>query len=205
MAKRAKKLGATGLISGLTLDPENRRRRTARGARMLVEALGQVGPARSIVIDEHDEVLAGNGVVVAAQEVGLTKLLVVEPDPDTLVAVRRRNLTPEQKRAVAMYDNRAGELAEWDAEQLAADKAQGRELTPWFDDQELRKHLRASAGLPISVKELPTTDVGDEFWIAIRGPLKSQAIALQKLRELMQEIEGVQVELGTIQQEAWTG
>jgi hypothetical protein len=172
---------------------------------MLVQSLGQVGAARSIVIDENNEVLAGNGVVEAAAEAGITKLQVVEAEGDTIVAVRRRGLTPDQKRALALYDNRTGELAEWDGEQLADDRLHGRELAPFFDENELRKYLRAGSTADAVVKEVPTGDVGDQFWIAIRGPLKSQAVALQRLRDLMREVEGVEVELGTVQAEAWQG
>jgi hypothetical protein len=96
-----------------------------------------VGAARSIVIDEGDEILAGNGVVEAARQVGLSRVQVVEVDGQTLVAVRRRNLSPAQKRALALYDNRTAELAEWDTDQLAADRAAGLELQPyWTADEE---------------------------------------------------------------------
>ena len=195
-------------IGELVPDAENRRRRTARGARMLVDALGQVGAARSIVIDEGNGVLAGNGLLEAAAEAGITKVQVVESDGDTIIAVRRRGLTPEQKRNLALYDNRTAELAEWDGEQLAADRAHGLALAPWFDENELRRHLRGPGGKEATVTEVPTDDVGDRFWIAIRGPLKSQAVALQRLREMMRDVEGVEVELRTIENdkvEAWTG
>jgi len=204
MAKRKVEAGPTH-INELVPDEENRRRRTARGSRMLVDALGQVGAARSIVIDEGNRILAGNGLVEAAAEAGITKVQVVEVDGDTIVAVRRPGLSAEQKRSLALYDNRTGELAEWDGEQLAADRTAGYPLTPFFDDAELRKHLRTPGGREATVTEVPVGDVGDRFWIAIRGPLKSQAVALQRLREMMREVEGVEVELGTIQAEAWTG
>jgi hypothetical protein len=171
---------------------------------MLVDALGQVGAARSIVIDEDNVIRAGNGLVEAAAEAGITKLQIVEADGQTVIAVRRRNLTPEQKRALAMFDNRTGELAEWDGTQLADDRAHGLELSPFFDENELRKHLRGEPADAV-VTEVATDDVGDQFWIAIRGPLKSQALALQRLRDVMREVAGVEVELGTIQSEAWTG
>jgi DNA modification methylase len=103
---------------------------------MLATSLRDVGPARSIVIDENDHVLAGNGVVTAATQVGLTKLRVVEPDDDEIVAVRRRGLTPEKKRALAIYDNRVAELAEWDVDQLARDRAAGLELVPFWTEPE---------------------------------------------------------------------
>jgi hypothetical protein len=88
---------------------------------MITEALQQIGAARSIVIDEDNLILAGNGVTEAAAAAGLTKLQIVDVAGDTLVAVRRTGLTAGQKRALAIYDNRTAELAEWNLEQLAAD------------------------------------------------------------------------------------
>ena len=110
---------------------------------MVVDALHQVGAARSIVIDEDDVILAGNGVTEAAAEAGITKLRVIEASGDEIIAVRRRGLTAEQKRALAMYDNRTAELAEWDADQLQADLAAGLDLKPWFSDEELAKTVSA--------------------------------------------------------------
>src|SRR4051812_49918078 len=99
---------------------------------MVVDSLQHVGAARSIVIDEDNVILAGNGVTEAAAEAGITKLRIVDAAGDELVAVRRTGLTDEQKRALAIYDNRTAELAEWDAEQLKADLEDGLSLQPWF-------------------------------------------------------------------------
>jgi ParB family transcriptional regulator, chromosome partitioning protein len=123
-------------IKELTPDPENRRKHNPRNLGMVTDALHQVGAARSIVIDEDNVILAGNGVTEAAAEAGITKVQVIDVDGETLVAVRRTGLTPEQKRALAIYDNRTAELAEWDAEQLQADLDAGLSLEPWFSDQE---------------------------------------------------------------------
>jgi DNA modification methylase len=138
---------------------------------MVVDALHLVGAARSIVIDEDNVVLAGNGVTEAAAEAGITKVHVVDVDGSTLVAVRRSGLTPEQKRALAIYDNRTAELAEWDADQLQADVAAGLSLQPWFSEDEaaalLAKHTGVVEGQtdPDSVpQERPTGIVaGDLF------------------------------------------
>lgn len=124
-------------ISDLVPDPENRRRHNPRNIGMVVDALHKVGAARSIVIDENNVILAGNGVTEAAGEAGITKVRVVEASGDEIIAVRRVGLTAEQKRSLAIADNRAAELAEWDPEQLAADAAAGLELEPWFSDREL--------------------------------------------------------------------
>jgi hypothetical protein len=180
-------------------DPHNRRRRTTRGATMLRDALHQVGAGRSIVIDETGEVLAGSGTIEAAREVGIQKVRIIDSAGDELIAVRRSNLSGDQKRQLAMYDNRTGELAEWDADQIAHDIATGKELQPFFSDAEVRELVKSrNARIPI-VKEIATGEVTDYFWISVRGPLKAQAQALHRLRTLMADLEGVTVELGTVQ------
>jgi hypothetical protein len=123
-------------IKDLVPDPENRRKHNPRNIGMLVDALHQVGAARSIVIDEDNVVLAGNGVLEAASEAGITQVRVVETDGNEVVAVRRKGLDEQQKRALAIYDNRTAELAEWNDEQLRADAANGLALEPWFSEKE---------------------------------------------------------------------
>jgi DNA modification methylase len=104
---------------------------------MIVDALKQVGAARSIVIDEDDVILAGNGVIAAAPDAGITKLRVIEADGQEIIAVRRRGLTPEQKRQLAIYDNRTAELATWNVPQLQADLDAGLDLAAFFQEDEL--------------------------------------------------------------------
>jgi len=183
-------------IADLKPDTANRRQRTQRGARMLVESMEQVGPARSIVIDEDDAILAGNGALEAAAEAGITKVHVVEADGKTLIAVRRRGLSADEKRALALYDNRTAELSEWVPEQLAGDRAKGLSLAPWFAEPEQRRLLGEGNVKRPKVNEVETSAVADRFWIAVRGPLKLQAVALQQLRDLLKDHPEIDVELG---------
>jgi hypothetical protein len=157
-------------LSSLKPDPQNRRSHPTRNKSMLAASLTEVGAARSIVIDEDDVILAGNGVAEKAPEVGITKVHIVEADGDTLVAVRRRNLTPDQKRKLAMYDNRSAELAEWNPEQLAADKAGGLDLVPFFTDLELGK-LLAAEGLSDVRKRLEIARPQEVAWVLVAIPL----------------------------------
>src|SRR6188768_191036 len=80
-------------IKDLVADPQNRRLHNPRNIGMVVDALQQVGAARSIVIDEDNVILAGNGVTEAAAEAGITKVRVIDVAGDELVAVRRTGLT----------------------------------------------------------------------------------------------------------------
>jgi ParB-like chromosome segregation protein Spo0J len=123
-------------IGILTHDPRNARKHTPRNVGTIVSALHEVGAARSIVIDEDGVVLAGNATLDAAAEAGITKLRVVETDGTELVAVKRTGLSAEQKTRLALYDNRAAELAEWDAEVLK-DLAQENMLDGMFTAEEL--------------------------------------------------------------------
>jgi hypothetical protein len=120
-------------------DPHNRRLHGTRNVQMIAEALRTVGAARSIVIDDRNEVIAGNGVLEAAGQAGIQKVRVVDTDGDEIIAVRRVGLSPAQKRDMAMYDNRAGELAEWNIPQLEADFKNGATFAPFFTPEELQK------------------------------------------------------------------
>jgi ParB-like chromosome segregation protein Spo0J len=126
-------------IKDLVPDPGNRRLHSPRNIGMIVDALHKVGAARSIVIDEDNIIRAGNGTVEAAAEAGITKLLVVDADGTTLVAVRRTGLTDAQKRDLANYDNRTSETSTWDAEGLQVDLANGVDLSGLFTPKELAR------------------------------------------------------------------
>ena len=133
-------------LGDLTPDPRNARRHTPRNVGMIRDALGEVGAARSIVIDEDGVVLAGNATIEAAADAGLSKVQVVDGDGETIIAVRRTGLTSEQKVRLALYDNRAAELADgWDVEALKAIQDDGVDLSILFHDDELAAIL--SGGL----------------------------------------------------------
>ena len=104
---------------------------------MVVDALQEVGAARSIVSDEKGVVLAGNATIGQA---GLGRVKVVDADESEIIAVRRTGLTPRQKKRLALYDNRAAELAEWDSDVLS-------DLLK--DDAETLAGLWKEGGVPI--------------------------------------------------------
>lgn len=148
MTKGKRAASTVTTVDGLKADPANRRTHNARNIEMIATALRSVGASRSIVIDEHDEELAGNGVVRAAAQAGISKVQIVDVDGDTIVAVRRTGLTPEQKRDLAIYDNRTAELAAWDIDQLRADVNAGLDLQPFFFEGELAALFSGAAAKP---------------------------------------------------------
>lgn len=137
----------------------NPRRHNPRNIGMIVDSLQEVGAARSIVIDENNEVLAGNGTLEAAGQAGITKLHVVDADGETIVAVRRSGLTDVQKARLAVIDNRANETSDWDAELLAELAAQGVELHDLWNGDELTELLNQTPDFePATIDEQSRLD-----------------------------------------------
>jgi ParB-like chromosome segregation protein Spo0J len=152
-------------LGDYTTDPNNLRVHNPRNIGVIADALQEVGTGRSLVVDENDVILAGNGVSEAAGEVGITKVLEVEADGDELVVVKRRGLTDDQKRALAIYDNRAGELSTWNASALsAALLASGatQSANAWHED-EIARLANAAAFAGIGDGSARTVTAPGEF------------------------------------------
>jgi site-specific DNA-methyltransferase (adenine-specific)/site-specific DNA-methyltransferase (cytosine-N4-specific) len=99
-------------------DKKNARKRTKRNRDAIAKSLKRFGAGRSIVIDGDDVVRAGNGTIEEATAAGFKEIVVVEPMPDQLVAVKRADWTEEEARAYALADNQSALLAEWDEPML---------------------------------------------------------------------------------------
>lgn len=123
-------------IKDLKFDKRNARKHNPRNIGMIEKSLQEVGAARSIVIDEDNNILAGNGTIEAAAQAGINKVQIVDADGETIVAVRRSGLTEDQKKRLAILDNRTAETAEWDAE-ILAEISQEIDLSDVFTDKEL--------------------------------------------------------------------
>lgn len=142
-------------LRDLTPDRDNRRTHNPRNVGMIVESLHRVGAGRPIVIDEDAVILCGNATVEAAAEAGIEQVRIIEASGHELIAVRRRGLTPEQKRHLALSDNRAAELATWNLDQLRADADSGLDLASFFQPVELADLLGTDAPVPKFEPEAP--------------------------------------------------
>lgn len=143
-------------LADLKPDKKNARKHNARNIGMLEQSLKEVGAARSIVIDENNVILAGNGTVEAAGNAGLEGVCVVEASGHEIVAVRRVGLTEKQKTRLKLYDNRVAELAEWDPVQLSL--TDDEDWAGVFDQGEMEKILQEYNVETISAPELSGED-----------------------------------------------
>ena len=90
----------------ITLDPNNYRVHNDKNKRLIKKSLVECGAGRSIVLDNEDVIVAGNGVYEEARELGL-KVRVIESDGSELIAIKRTDLstTDERRKLLALADN----------------------------------------------------------------------------------------------------
>ena len=123
-------------ISDLRSDHKNARKRTDRSATLIEESLKRYGAARSVVIDEDNRILAGNGTIEGAKAAGIKNVRIIETNGDEIIAVKRTGLTEDQKIGLALADNRTSDLSEWDKGMLHQ-LSEEHDITPWFEAEDL--------------------------------------------------------------------
>jgi hypothetical protein len=123
-------------------DPRNARKHTPRNVGMIESSIQRDGFGRSILLANDGTVIAGNATMDAAASAGLDDLLVIETDGTKVIAVKRTDVAPGSKEFhnLALADNRAAELAEWDPAVLAGLQDE-MDLSQFFGDDELAKLL----------------------------------------------------------------
>ena len=139
-------------INSLQPDPKNARKRTDRSAQLISESLQRYGAARSIVIDENNRILAGNGTIEGAKAAGIENIRIIETDGNEIIAVKRTGLTEDQKVGLALADNRTADLSEWDQEMLHQ-LSQEHDITAWFEQDDLARIIGDSDISSIEEKE----------------------------------------------------
>ncbi len=135
-------------------DPRNVRIHDKRNQQAIFDSLKELGAGRSILIDNADSAVAGNGVLEQAEKLGIP-IRVVESDGSELIAVKRTDLSPDdpKRKALAIADNRTGDLSVFDAPALAEQLAECGNLilSAGFNSAEMEKlSLSVAEDLPES-------------------------------------------------------
>jgi DNA modification methylase len=164
---------STRKLSELTPDARNANKGTARGSAMIRDSLRNYGAGRSILLDKHGAIIAGNKTAENAGALGQQEVIIVETDGSQLVAVQRTDLDLKDPRArqLAIADNRTSEVSlGWDTEALKSLAGDGIDLAPFWSADELEKLWPQNADLLTDEDEVPsvpaepTSKLGD-LWI----------------------------------------
>ena len=182
-------------INELKNDHKNARKRTDRSSALIKESLKKYGAGRSIVIDEENRILAGNGTIAGARAAGIKNVRVIETEGDEIIAVKRKGLSEDQKVGLALADNRTSDLSEWDKEMLHQ-LSEDHDVEPWFTKEDLAEILGEPDIIPTEgltdpdevpeTPEIPTVQFGEVWKLGNHKLLCGDATDLNQLQPLME-------------------
>lgn len=177
-------------LAALKPDPQNARLHSDAQIEEIARSIQRFGFWNPILARDGGTIVAGEGRWRAARKLGLDEAPVIE----------LQGLTEAQCRALALADNRIGLNSSWDQELLVKSldelvAAGERTSDLGFNRDELAALMNPDA---VKVETVNVAPLDDRFWIAVRGPLKDQAVALQRLQTVMAEFPAIEVELGTV-------
>jgi uroporphyrinogen-III synthase len=89
-------------LSDLTPDKRNANKGSARGNAMIQKSLAELGAGRSILLDKHGAIIAGNKTAENFGALGNQDVLVVQTDGTRLVAVQRMDLDLADPKAIQL-------------------------------------------------------------------------------------------------------
>ena len=94
-------------IDDLIQDDHNFNKGTEEGARLIERSFKDYGAGRSVLIDRNNRLVGGNKAQKGFKGAGFRKVVIVDSDADTLVAVRRKDVDLDSKegRDMALLDN----------------------------------------------------------------------------------------------------
>lgn len=121
-------------VDELRLDPRNARLHPERNLTAIRASLERFGQQKPIVVKKDGTVVAGNGTLEVARQLGWTHVDVVRTELDGAAAA-----------AFAVADNRTGELSEWDVNALIETlkgAAEGGDAVPGFTQHDVEMLLK---------------------------------------------------------------
>lgn len=118
-------------------DSRNYRKHSDKNKDLINKSLKECGAGRSIVVDNEDNIIAGNGIYEQAQKLGI-KTKVIETDGSELVVVKRTDLATDddKRKQLAVMDNSTSDSSDFDIE-LLRDDFEIDTLQDWGIDIEL--------------------------------------------------------------------
>src|ERR1035437_8782701 len=181
-------------LSTLIPDGKNANRGSERGNQMIEDSLREYGAGRSILLDKHGRIIAGNKTAENAGAIGMEDVLVVQSDGTRLVAVQRTDLDLDDPhtRQLAIADNRSGQVSlDWDVDALKGLVEDGVDLAPFWTADELAAMWPQTMDLltdeddvpPVPVE--PVSKLGDLYLLGDHRLLCGDSTCVTDVERLM--------------------
>lgn len=159
-------------IKDLKFDDKNFNKHTEYGMSLIEKSLRNNGAGRSILLDKDNNIIAGNGVVESAGQIGLEKVKIVETTGDEIIAVKRTDvsLNSHKGREMALADNATAKAdIEWDFENIISEM-EPEEAKNW-GVEEIKTGLNSEKEIehrePSITSSFITFDYSDEIELKI--------------------------------------
>lgn len=140
-------------VATLAANPRNVRTHSASQLAQIAESIRMFGFTNPLLVDEGSMLIAGHGRLAAAKSIGMAEVPVI----------RLTGLTPEQRAALAIADNKIALNAGWD-DKLLVEELRGLgdlQGVVGFSNDELMRLLKGHGGAtdPDEAPPLPKTPV----------------------------------------------
>lgn len=176
-------------LDALTGNPKNYNTHPQSQIDRLVLSLKRYDQPQPILVRAaNKQIIAGHGVWAAMKAAGETDVDVLLWDVDQKTADE-----------YLIADNRLAELGHTDEDllrELLGDIDADAYGAIGFAEDEVEALLQEK-GDDLTIREIETGEVRDTAWINIVVPLAYQHVTLKKCQDLMADIPGIQIEIGT--------
>ena len=165
-------------VDDLIQDDHNFNKGTEQGQQLIERSFRECGAGRSVFIDKDNRLVGGNKAQKGFKAAGKKRVVIVDSDPDTLVAVRRKDVSLDsaEGRRMALLDNLTTQVnLAWDPSEIetVGSEIDGFDPSDYgFDPSQLVSDPTADPNEADKVKEddfdpdehyEPKTKTGDVF------------------------------------------
>ena len=176
-------------MSEIKIDKRNYRKHSDRNKSLINKSLSECGAGRSILIDNENSIVAGNGIFEQAQKLDIP-IRVIETDGTELIAVKRTDLATddEKRKQLAVMDNSTSDSSEFDFDLLKEDFSED-ELVDFgidgleIDDSESQDYLDEN---DLPSEDTPViTKLGDLWALGNHRLLCGDSTKIEDIEKLM--------------------
>ena len=182
-------------IESLSQDEHNFNKGTERGGELMERSFKELGAGRSILLDKHGNIIAGNKSQKAAIAAGIKKVRVIETTGDELIAVQRTDIDIDsaEGRKMAYLDNLTTQVnLAWDETELKQVQGEVEDFEVedfGFDIENLpqvvmptnENHGAESSQQTPTNSELDVNEFGDKIKMTLEFSIEEHAFVQQSL------------------------
>ena len=180
-------------VDDLIQDDHNFNKGTEQGQQLIERSFRECGAGRSVFIDKDNRLVGGNKAQKGFKAAGKKRVVIVDSDPDTLVAVRRKDVSLDsaEGRRMALLDNLTTQVnLAWDPSEI---EAVGSEIDGFdpsdygFDPSQLEVAGMGDETTPQQKdptnSELDVDGFGDKIKMVLELSIEEHAFVQQRLSQ----------------------